>query len=633
MMGAMSPRLKGRLWSASAAALVGLSLACAAIGPAEADKVGVAAAVNPDAFSSLAGSPQSQLSIGKSIFYNERINTTGSGLVQVLLVDGSTFTVGPGSDLVIDKFVYDPKKGTGQIAASFSKGVMRFVGGKISKNDNGVTVNTPAGALAIRGAIAYADFKSPKNYAALLVFGDYLKLQGQTVFQTGYGIFSNNGQLTTRPFTPGDLAGIMAALTNGNPGTPGKPDGPNTSNAKLLSTTSLNQLISDANATQIQGEIDEQLANQESGQPTPIPGTGQPTPNLSQGYAAGIFKQISGPEEDFSIGTLSNLSPSEVALLFNGPGGAFSGASFNLFVNGGEFGEGGAKIVFSPLDLQTALPDGFPEGSAEQLGQLGLFVGGATSAVENAIIVYDNTEPGPNGPVLTGKERLNEGQAALVGVSGNGQVFCQSCSFLKWGAWLADLDFQKDSESQPDHVRVAGWFVSGDLPTLGQLPFQGTATYDGTTIGTVAALIQQCEGSQPVTYIATGEVHMDWDFGQHAGMLAINNFDTNRPGGPLNVSGRMDVPGELANIATNKFSGALLGTLGSSNIGGGANGSFVANGTDKTAGIIGNWGVGNESYRATGVFGAGRVGAVNPDGHLDLPEPPRLTSFDGPHGN
>ena len=60
--------------------------------------------------SSLSGSPQSQLKIGKSIFFNERINTTTSGLVQVLLVDGSTFTVGPGSDLVIDKFVYDSKK-------------------------------------------------------------------------------------------------------------------------------------------------------------------------------------------------------------------------------------------------------------------------------------------------------------------------------------------------------------------------------------------------------------------------------------------------------------------------------------------------------------------------------------------
>ena len=107
----------------AAAALTG------SLGVAQADKVGVAAAVNPDAFSSLNGAPKSQLNIGKSIFYDERINTSTSGLVQVLLVDGSTFTVGPGSDLVIDKFVYDPKKNTGEMVATFSKGVMRFVGG------------------------------------------------------------------------------------------------------------------------------------------------------------------------------------------------------------------------------------------------------------------------------------------------------------------------------------------------------------------------------------------------------------------------------------------------------------------------------------------------------------------------
>src|SRR5690554_4215858 len=97
-----------------AALLLGLSLGfAAATGSAQADKVGVAAAVNPDAFSSLSGTPNQQLNIGKSIFYNERINTTASGLVQVLLIDGSTFTVGPNSDLVIDKFVYDPRKKTG----------------------------------------------------------------------------------------------------------------------------------------------------------------------------------------------------------------------------------------------------------------------------------------------------------------------------------------------------------------------------------------------------------------------------------------------------------------------------------------------------------------------------------------
>jgi hypothetical protein len=111
------------------------------------------AAVNPDAFSSLEGAPKALFNIGKSIFYDERINTSTSGLVQVLLIDGSTFTVGPGSDLVIDKFVYNPKKNSGEMVATFSKGVMRFVGGKLSKNEGGVTVNTPQGALAIRGGM------------------------------------------------------------------------------------------------------------------------------------------------------------------------------------------------------------------------------------------------------------------------------------------------------------------------------------------------------------------------------------------------------------------------------------------------------------------------------------------------
>ncbi len=71
----------------------------------------------------------------------------------MLLVDGSTFTVGPNSNLVIDKFVYDPNKKTGQLVATFTKGTMRFIGGKLSKNDGGVTVKTPAGALAIRGGM------------------------------------------------------------------------------------------------------------------------------------------------------------------------------------------------------------------------------------------------------------------------------------------------------------------------------------------------------------------------------------------------------------------------------------------------------------------------------------------------
>jgi hypothetical protein len=98
----MSRRLSSLLLTS--ASVAALSLAWAPT-PALAEKVGVTAAVKPDAFSD--GAP---VTIGSSVFYNQRINTSGSGLVQVLLVDGSTFTVGPGSDLVIDKFRLRPQE-------------------------------------------------------------------------------------------------------------------------------------------------------------------------------------------------------------------------------------------------------------------------------------------------------------------------------------------------------------------------------------------------------------------------------------------------------------------------------------------------------------------------------------------
>src|SRR5262245_11641865 len=149
--------------------------------PAKAEKVGVAAAVKPDAFSE-----GKEVKIGESVFYNQRINTSGEGLVQVLLVDGSTFTVGPGSDLVIDRFVYDPKKGQGEVVASFGKGVMRFVGGKLSKNEGGVTVKTPNGTLAIRGGM----FQGTPSLFSFL-FGVEMKFTGKNgevsrVYQPGY---------------------------------------------------------------------------------------------------------------------------------------------------------------------------------------------------------------------------------------------------------------------------------------------------------------------------------------------------------------------------------------------------------------------------------------------------------------
>jgi hypothetical protein len=106
--------------------------ACLALAgvPAFAEQIGVAAAVNQQAEGMAPGATVRTLSIGDRLVHNERIDTDGAGLLQVLLADGTTFTVGPNSRLTIDSFVYDPNRGTAKITASLGKGVFRFIGGR-----------------------------------------------------------------------------------------------------------------------------------------------------------------------------------------------------------------------------------------------------------------------------------------------------------------------------------------------------------------------------------------------------------------------------------------------------------------------------------------------------------------------
>jgi FecR-like protein len=209
--------------AASAAIVAALSLIIPEAGEA-ADRVGVAAAVTPQATSKPAGGSTKTLKIGKSVFYNERITTSDTGVVQVLLVDGSTFMVGPKSDLVIDKFVYDPRSGTGTLAATFSKGALRFVGGKLSKNEPGVKVRTPAGELTVRGGIFQGIVRDGNHAVFAFVFGHYLALnragRRYTLRQTG-NLFAigRPGAPVMRETTAADTNLILAAVSGKSFGT------------------------------------------------------------------------------------------------------------------------------------------------------------------------------------------------------------------------------------------------------------------------------------------------------------------------------------------------------------------------------------------------------------------------------
>lgn len=121
--------------------------------PALAQQVGTAAAVNPQSRGTPPSGETQVLNIGARIVHKERIQTTASGSLQVLFADKTTLSVGPNSNLVIDRFVYDPAAGPGGMAVSLTKGALRFVGGQLS-HQGAATVTTPTATIGIRGGAA-----------------------------------------------------------------------------------------------------------------------------------------------------------------------------------------------------------------------------------------------------------------------------------------------------------------------------------------------------------------------------------------------------------------------------------------------------------------------------------------------
>lgn len=594
----------------TAALMLGLTVGMiaglgAAIGPAQAEKVGVAAAVNPDAFSSLSGTPNKQLSIGKNIFYSERINTTASGLVQVLLIDGSTFTVGPNSDLVIDKFVYDPKKKTGEMIATFSKGTMRFIGGKLSKNEGGVTVKTPSGALAIRGGM-FQGSTSRGIYSFL--YGNSLTFRGrngqsQTIFQPGYTLDLSGGRANVRPTTPEDTNVFMQALSSQSTqfgaaggGTTNNPGGPGAFQDANNLGEGAEEAISDANTILVQTAIAQQLANLANLQNTPpttptTPTTGgdttTPTPDPViktggefNGYATGFIQHGENGlgEPEFLVDGTSHvvLDPEANTVTAN-----ITATQVNRIL----------------LPKTTTFSLGFSgQGNSAYIDDdtfLALGDDGSTSVVQNEVTSrWVQTGRWPwQGKIVFDNNTTNFNQVSHTGSFASVPTkLCDKCDFLRYGFWASDVRYGRESINE-NTDKMGGWWVASNAPvTTDDMPTQGGANYQGLAVGTFASRDQSGGWTQQTG--VTGDLFMDWNFKKRKGNLEITNFAGKNFGGTMRAPGQVD------------FAGVISGSGGI----GAASGSFVGpRGGAAPAGVMGNFGIGANSWKANGIFGGGVV--------------------------
>jgi hypothetical protein len=90
-------------------------------------------------------------SLNTGVEMNDTVSTA-KAKAELTFEDKTTVKLTEHSKLVIDDFVYDPKKGSGKLALNMALGTARYASGQIAKNNpQQVAIKTPTANIAVRG--------------------------------------------------------------------------------------------------------------------------------------------------------------------------------------------------------------------------------------------------------------------------------------------------------------------------------------------------------------------------------------------------------------------------------------------------------------------------------------------------
>ncbi|MCE2518133.1 MAG: FecR domain-containing protein, partial [Alphaproteobacteria bacterium] len=97
--------------------------------------------------------PVRTIAPGAPVHLYDEIITGANTKAQILMMDETTFSVGANTALVIDEFIFNPADhGDGQITANITKGVFRFISGRIAKaNSANMKVKAGNAVISVRG--------------------------------------------------------------------------------------------------------------------------------------------------------------------------------------------------------------------------------------------------------------------------------------------------------------------------------------------------------------------------------------------------------------------------------------------------------------------------------------------------
>jgi hypothetical protein len=114
------------------------------------DRIGDAVAITNVVMADFA-EKERKLARGDDVRQDEIIEVNTDAQGEFRLDDETKLALGPGSRLVLDKFVYDSDKKAGSIIMNMAKGAFRFITGVATKPT--YVINTPNASITVRGTI------------------------------------------------------------------------------------------------------------------------------------------------------------------------------------------------------------------------------------------------------------------------------------------------------------------------------------------------------------------------------------------------------------------------------------------------------------------------------------------------
>jgi hypothetical protein len=90
--------------------------------------------------------------LGQDVFETDSVKTGADGRIGITLKDDTRVSLGPSSELRLQRFIYEPGSGSLGMVLQFVRGVAAYVSGRMAKlAPQSIRLETPAAIVGVRG--------------------------------------------------------------------------------------------------------------------------------------------------------------------------------------------------------------------------------------------------------------------------------------------------------------------------------------------------------------------------------------------------------------------------------------------------------------------------------------------------